>query len=294
MQDQGGEVDQGGPRPGDDGPRLLTRRRVLVGGAVGLGAIGLGGVGMATGVLPVPVRFRRYFQDLGTDGTIPEVPAGDVRYEQRTSAARGRDVGFFTAVPEGHGDGSGLPVCLILHGATATTADFESFGFGKFLTAAVRAGAPPFVLAGADGGRTGWLGDGAADDPQTMLREEVPAWCDARGFDTSRMVGYGWSMGGFGVLATTLRTPGWLRRVDALSPAVGRGDEVDAHAAELVGDQTALWCGTSDALYPNVQALATKIPGGPAIESYSKGAHTRGFWDRVTPDAFAFVAAAFG
>ena len=175
------------------------------------------------------------------------------------SAARGRDVGFWTAVPEGHGAGAGLPVCLILHGATATTAHYTGFGFGKFLTAAVRAGVPPFVLAGADGGRTFWQASGA-DDPQRMLRSEIPAWCADRGFDSSRVAAYGWSMGGFGSLYTAERNAGWLHAVAALSPAVGSGDDVFAGVDRLAGARTALWCGLSDPLFPAVQQLARGSP----------------------------------
>lgn len=278
--------------PGSATSQSFTRRRVLIGTGIGLGLIAAGGAGIAADVIPGSERLKRAFSDTGPDGTIPDVAEGDVRLEQKHSDARGRDLGFFTAVPAGYGDGTGLPVCLVLHGASGRPSDFQRFGFAKFLTAAVDAGAPPFVLAGADGGAMSWTGNGTDDDPQTMLREEIPAWCDERGFDTTRMAGYGWSMGGYGILLTTLNEPGWLRAVAALSPAVGNGDAVMSRAGDLVGKQTALWCGTADALYDNVQALAAKIPGGPAIAAYSKGAHTRGFWDRITPDAFAFIAAA--
>jgi hypothetical protein len=267
------------------------RRRFVIGAALSitaLAAVAAGGV--ATGVVPVPGRVRRMFADTGTDGTIPEDPNGLINLEVRVSQARGREVGFFTAVPEGHGDGSGLPVCLILHGASATTADYERFGLGRFLTAAVRAGAPPFVLAGADGGRTRWVGDGAGDDPQRMLLDELPAWCGDQGFDTSRVAAYGWSMGGYGSLLASIRNPGWLSAVAALSPAVGHDDELATRASELDPERTAIWCGTADALYDSVRDMAASIPGGAAIESYAPGAHTRGYWNRVTPDAFAFVA----
>ena len=95
----------------------------------------------------------------------------------------------------------GLPVCLILHGATARPPDFQPFGLGKFLTAAVRRGAPPFVLAGADGGLLFWEPGHA---PGTIRRRwcwtRCRGGCDARGFDTSRMAAWGWSMGGYGSL----------------------------------------------------------------------------------------------
>ncbi len=254
-----------------------------------LGAAAAGGV--VTGVLDVPGPIRRRFADTGVDGVIPAVPAGKVSLEQRTSQARGRQVGFFTAVPDGYGDGVGLPVCMVLHGATATTADYDEFGLGQFLTAAVRDGVPPFVLVGADGGRTFWAGDGGADDPQRMLREEIPAWCEELGFDVSRMAAYGWSMGGHGVLLAAERNPGWLTATAALSPAVSPGDAVFASVGRLSGERTGIWCGTADALYDNVRALAAEVPGGPARADFAPGAHTRGYWNRITPDAFAFVGA---
>jgi S-formylglutathione hydrolase FrmB len=123
-----------------------------------------------------------------------------VRLTTKYSDARGQQVGLFSAVPAGHGSGAGLPVCLILHGASATTADFRKFGFARFLTAAISAGIPPFVLVGADGGRSYWEGDGKTDEPQRMLTEELPRWCTDQNFDTTRMAAYGWSMGGHGAL----------------------------------------------------------------------------------------------
>ncbi|MFC3990672.1 hypothetical protein ACFOZ6_19620 [Actinoplanes siamensis] len=88
-------------------------------------------------------------------------------------------------MPAGHGDGAGLPVCLILHGGSKRPADFAGLGLGRFLTDAVNRGAPPFVLAGATGDRLAWQ-PGDEDDPQRMLVEELPAWCAARGFDAGR------------------------------------------------------------------------------------------------------------
>lgn len=225
---------------------------------------------------------------------IPDAPEGRVRLETVRSAARGRDVGLWTAVPAGSGDGAGLPVCLVLHGGSATTADFSRFGYGRFLTAAVRAGAPPFVLAGADGSTTGWLGAGAgsADDPQAMLATELPRWCAERGFDSTRLAAYGWSLGGFGALRGAELRPGTWRAVAALSPAVAEGDAVFAGATRLEPARTALWCAESDAFYPAVQALAAALPSPPRMTGHAPGGHTRRFWNSVTPEALAFVGAA--
>jgi hypothetical protein len=100
-----------------------TRREILIGGASVLSLAALGGMGAAAGVIPVPRQIRNLNQDLGPDGVIPDAPEGRIRLERVRSKARGQRVGFWTAVPAGYGAGDGLPVCMILHGSSATTAD---------------------------------------------------------------------------------------------------------------------------------------------------------------------------
>jgi pimeloyl-ACP methyl ester carboxylesterase len=219
------------------------------------------------------------------------IPAGDERLEHRRSAARGRTVAFYTAVPDGHGDGHGLPVCLVLHGGSKTPADFPGLGLGQALTEAVRRGAPPFVLAGADGGRLSWRPSGG-DDPQRMVHEEIPAWCRARGFDTGRLAAWGWSMGGYGALLLAEAYPGFLRAVAAFSPAVRAGDDVSGAARMLRGTPVGLWCGRQDGLYADVRALQAGMPEPPAAGGYAEGRHNFGYWSRQIPEAFAFIAGA--
>jgi predicted esterase len=225
----------------------------------------------------------------GPKPVIPAVPAGDERLEQHRSAARGRLVDFYTAVPAGHGDGRGLPVCLVLHGASTTAADFAGLGLGRFLTDAVRRGAAPFVLAGATGDRLSWRPSGG-DDPQRMVHEEIPAWCRARGFDVSRMAACGWSMGGYGSLLLAEAFPGFVRAVAAFSPAVSAHDDVVTAAALLRGTPVGLWCGRQDALLDDVKALAKALPEGPAMERYADGRHNFGYWSTCLPAAFGFLA----
>jgi predicted esterase len=220
---------------------------------------------------------------------VPSAPPGDERVEQRRSAARGHTVDFYTAVPAGHGDGRGLPVCLVLHGASKTARDFPALGLGRFLTDAVRRGAPPFVLAGAAGGRLSWRPSGR-DDPQAMVHAEIPRWCAERGFDVSRIAVWGWSMGGFGALLLQETYPGFARRVAAFSPAVTPGDTVFAGAGKLRGTPVGLWCGTGDGLYRNVRALRRALPEPAAAGGYAEGEHNFGYWSTVIPAAFDFVA----
>jgi hypothetical protein len=149
----------------------------VIGGASVLSLAAVGGAGAAAGVVPVPRRSRQMMADTGTQRRHPRCtgrpgPPG-------AGTFGGCEVGLWTAVPAGHGAGNGLPVRLILHGGSATTANYTAFGSANLLTSAVRHGAPPFVLAGADGGPSRWEGDGAGDDPQRMAREELPAWCTA-------------------------------------------------------------------------------------------------------------------
>ncbi|MBA2696581.1 MAG: hypothetical protein H0U62_12255 [Actinobacteria bacterium] len=196
-------------------PRV-TRRTVLVAGGVGAGTLAVTG-----GALLVSRPGLRTRLGIGSapQAYIPDAPQGAVHLETLDSAARGTDVQLFTAVPEGHGDGEGLPVCLVLHGASATPADFEDFGFGRFLTAAVRAGADPFVLAGASGGQLSWeAGHVPGDDPARMhdgfvdavraLGDALPVPADPEVYAQGRHTRVFWNdhtLEAFNALA------GWLR-----------------------------------------------------------------------------------
>jgi pimeloyl-ACP methyl ester carboxylesterase len=224
---------------------------------------------------------------------VPSVPPGPERCELRYSKARGATVDFYTAVPAGHGDGAGLPVCLILHGGSKRPADFAGMGLGRFLTDAVNRGAAPFVLAGATGDRLAWQPSGR-DDPQRMLHEELPAWCAARGFDTTRLAAWGWSMGGYGSLLLAETFPQFVRAVAAFSPAVVPGDVVFRDAAQLTGTPVGLWCGRQDALFANVRALRRALPAAPAAGGFGAGEHNFAYWSTVIPAAFTFVAARLG
>jgi predicted esterase len=224
-------------------------------------------------------------------GPVPDAPVGDERVERKRSEARGATVDFYTAVPAGHGDGKGLPVCLVLHGASATAADFDDFGFGRFLTDAVQRGGKPFALAGATGGALRWQPSGK-DDPRAMVHDELPAWCGERGFDTSRLALWGWSMGGYGALHIAETYPGFARAVAAFSPACSPGDTVFQEAGTLKGTPVGLWCGLQDGLVETVTALEKALPEPKAAGAYADGRHTRRYWNRCTPAAFDFLAAA--
>jgi predicted esterase len=240
---------------------------------VGVSALAAGGCGWAG--TPAPV--------------IPSAPAGAERLEQRFSAARGRTVDFWTAVPAGHGEGHGLPVVLVLHGGSKRPTDFSALGLGRFLTDAVQRGAAPFVLAGATGDRLAWRPRGG-DDPQWMVHEEMPVWCAERGFDTTRMAAWGWSMGGSGSLLLASTFPGFVRAVAAFSPAVSPGDTVFDGLDRIGRTPVGLWCGTDDDLHGNVRDLWAALPVPPRVGGFGPGKHNFAYWSTLVPEAFDFLA----
>jgi hypothetical protein len=253
-----------------------VRRRTLLAG--GSAAAALAAAGLWTrraGSTPAPV--------------VPSAPAGVEKLEQRFSAARGRVVDFYTAVPHGYGDGRGLPVCLVLHGGSKRPADFAALGLGGFLTESVRRTGVPFVLAGATGDRLAWR-PSEGDDPQRMVHEELPAWCAGHGFDTGRLAAWGWSMGGYGSLLLAETFPGFVRSIAAFSPAVRPGDTVFPQVARLAGTPIGLWCGRDDDLYPDVRALHKALPTPPAVSGYGPGRHNFAYWSTVIAPAFDFIA----
>ena len=272
----------------------LTRRQAFAAGAAGIAGAGLLGAAAAGNLHDDARRFRDWIERR-PDPFVPNAPEGRWSVETVHSAARGRDVDLFTAVPHGYGTGAGLPVCLILHGATARPRDFEPFGLPRFLTAAVTRGAPPFVLMGADGGLLYWEPDpDGGDDPERMVLEELPRWAEERGFDTGRLAAWGWSMGGFGVLHIAETRPGFLRGAAAFSPAVAPGDAVFDAVGKLAGTPLGIWCGRDDPLYPNVRELVSALPEAPRVLAYAPGAHTRVYWNSVTLPALGFVGSVLG
>jgi S-formylglutathione hydrolase FrmB len=264
---------------------VLSRRRLLAGGA---GILGVGAVGV-TGWELAPERYKTRL-GLTPDAYIPDAAEGQVRLEQVRSAAMGRPMDLFTAVPAGHGDGAGLPVVVVLHGSSASAAGFRDLGFARFLTRAVERGAAPFVLAGTDDGPSGWLPDGSGQDPERMVTEEMPRWLAARGFDADRRALWGWSRGGYGVLRISEGSPSWARAAAVFSPAVARDDEVFRRLDPLAELPLGVWCGTEDMFYDAVKALVDELPRRPDVVTFAAGAHTRRFWNDHTLAAFDWLS----
>ncbi|WP_457032138.1 alpha/beta hydrolase [Kitasatospora sp. P5_F3] len=304
------------------GGGVVSRRRVLrlgagvVGGGALLGAAASGG--MLAGWLPGGVKLKKVLGLTGTDGTVPDVAPGVVRVEQIRSAARSREVTMVTMLPPGSAASAAstnLPVCVLLHGRGNDARGMVTLGVPQFLAAAVEAGVPPFAVVAVDGGdATYWhqRSPGDGDDPQTMLREELPGWLHARELPTPRAV-MGISMGGAGALQYALGRTQSGRNLDAvalLSPAVfgtwadarttgGYADEADwqAHEPTLRLDRLrvgalGVWCGQEDPFCPAAREVARQARARAA--HFPDGEHTDGFWRRVLPDAMAQLGHTLG
>jgi S-formylglutathione hydrolase FrmB len=259
---------------------------LLVGAAGVVALVAAGGAGYAL----APARWKRRVGLGGDDWFIPDAPAGQFTLETVWSKERGQDVELFTAVPDGFGDGAGLPVVIVLHGGTGRPHDYEGFGFPQFVTQSVLDGNTPFVLAGADSDQLGWQPSGS-DNPQAMVVEEMPRWLDDRGFDAGRRAVWGWSLGGRGSLLLAESYPEFPRAVAAFSPAIqSRDDSPFDNVGALAGLPLGIWCGTEDMFYDTDRAFVAALSVEPEIVTYAPGAHTRFFWNDHTLEAFAFLS----
>ena len=282
-----GPADADTPAIGAAGRRVSRRTALLAAGGLG---VALATAGTAYSFAPDSVRKKVNPPHV----FVPSAPEGRVRLERLNSVRRGRPVDLFTAVPAGHGDGAGLPVVIVLHGATGRPKDYRGagFGFGHFVSQAVADGAPPFVLAGATGDQLRWEPSGT-DDPRAMVLDELPRWLTERGFDASRRAVWGWSMGGYGALRLAETAPDFARATAAFSPAIAVGDEVFG-GADLISRPLGVWCGTSDMFYAATTGFVRELPQAPAVAKYSPGAHTRQYWNSQILSAFGFLAGQLG
>jgi len=225
---------------------------------------------------------------MGPDAFVPDTAEGEVRLLRVDSRAMG-EVDLFTAVPAGYGDGAGLPVVVVLHGSSASAADLRGFGLGRFVTAAVAAGAPPFVLVGTDDGPTGWVPSGQVD-PRRLLRDELPGWLAQRGFDAERRALWGWSRGGYGALRFVVEEPAWAAALALFSPAIESDDPLLRNLGALAQLPWGLWCGGWDPFRTGAVALADAAPVAPDPWIAGDGGHTRAYWNDHTLEMFDWLA----
>ncbi|WIY01789.1 alpha/beta hydrolase-fold protein [Amycolatopsis mongoliensis] len=269
---------------------MLSRRGLLAGSALALLA---GCSSSPSGPPPGPAAVPA--------PTGPSPLRDPVTVQRMRSAARGTDVDLVLITPEGV-PSSGLPVCLALHGRGARARTFLELGVPAALTAAVRAGTPPFAVAAVDGDHY-WVDVGSGDDPQRMLTDEVPGWLAGRDLRPASAV-FGISMGGFGALRFARAHPD-LKAVATASAALfvswpdarsrkvfsgednWRAEEPLLHTAELRAAQLGVWCGESDPFLGADRKLVKAV--SPAVSRFSPGAHKDEYWRGILPDVLKFV-----
>jgi len=230
----------------------------------------------------------------------PPAPTEAITTEMVTSSARNTNVRLITIRPAGVG--GRLPVCLALHGRGSNATMFLDLGIPEFLNRAVAAGVKPFGVVSVDGGDTYWVSKKPEDDPQKMLRDDVPTWLANRGFGEP-FATMGISMGGYGAL-NYARTPG-LNAVAAISAAMfsswadakirnafadeqaWRATEPLRNVDKLNDIQVGVWCGTSDPFVGQARQLIDKAH--PKIAAIGPGDHTETYWKRIFPDVMRFL-----
>ena len=274
---------------------MLSRRGLLAGSALALLA---GCSASPSGPPPGPPAVPA--------PTGPSPVREPVTVQRMPSAARGTDVDLVLITPEGV-PSSGLPVCLALHGRGARARTFLELGVPAALTAAVRAGTPPFAVAAVDGDHY-WADVGSGDDPQRMLTDEVPGWLAGRDLRPASAV-FGISMGGFGALRFARAHPD-LKAVATASAALfvswpdarsrkvfsgednWRAEEPLLHTEELHAEQLGIWCGDADP-FLGVNRKLVKA-ANPAVSKFSPGGHKDEYWRGILPDVLKFVGQRLG
>ncbi|SFW76210.1 alpha/beta hydrolase [Amycolatopsis australiensis] len=269
---------------------MLSRRGVLAGGVLAL----LAGCSSApSGPPPGPPAVPA--------PTRPSALRDPVTVQRMRSAARGTDVDLVLITPAGVPAG-GLPVCLALHGRGARARTFLELGVPDLLTAAVRAGTPPFAVAAVDGDHY-WVETGDGDDPQRMLTDEVPGWLTARDLRPAAGV-FGISMGGFGALRYARAHPD-LKAVATASAALfvswpdarsrkvfadeanWRAEEPLLHTETLLPAAVGVWCGDADPFLGADRKLVQAV--NPAVARFTPGKHEDGYWRGILPEVLKFV-----
>lgn len=285
----------------------ISRRNLLISGGLTAGAIAAGGAWSVstphTGV-PGADRIRKFLGACGDDPGVPGDEPGELLGDRWESAAGSTLVNWRISYPPGTGEGSTLPVCLVLHGAGGSAE--HAFEINHALDRYQAAAKSPFALASVDGGETFWHRRANGDDPIAMLIDEFLPMLHDRGLLTDRILVHGWGTGGFGSLLL-LRELGWKRIVamallapalyerfgDAIPGAFDNAADFEANdpfsLVELAsGGPMRIDCGADDPFAPAVERFRSQIHPTPEGE-LSPGCRDMAYWHSVRPDIFSFL-----
>jgi S-formylglutathione hydrolase FrmB len=293
----------------------ISRRAVIIGSALLGAAGGVGGWTLLADLRLVPGR-GVVDQVLGRcrlDTEPAEAEPGLVVSQSFYSEHRARSVGYRLAYPPGASGGSGLPVCVVLHGAgDDETAAFDGLGYHRLLAAAVAAGVPPFVLASVDGGASNWHPRASGDDALGMLLDEVPVVLEQHGLPADKLALLGWSTGGYGALLAASEAADRFVAVAASGPALWRSFDEANEASPGSFDSADDWriwgdmrtrvgqlrdvalridCGESDPFAPALASLRERMPD-PASVHITGGCHDDTFWRSAAPEQLRMIGTA--
>jgi S-formylglutathione hydrolase FrmB len=286
---------------------MAISRRALLLGAGGLGVAAVAGGAVAYEVPTIRHRIHNLVHPVPEPSySVPSQDAHIVSGSFVSRARGGRTVGWSIAHPPG--GATDLPVAIALHGHGNNHTDvFGAFAWGRYLSAAVASGVPPFAIAAADGGDDGyWHRRSDGDDAQQMLVAEfIPLLAD-RGLRTKRIGLAGWSMGGYGAirLAERLGADGCaVLAVDspalwtsAAATAPGAFDDAADYARndvfagrpKLDGIPVRIAIGTSDPFYAATRTFIAGMSQRPVTE-IGPGGHDLAFWLHSAPHDIAFL-----
>jgi pimeloyl-ACP methyl ester carboxylesterase len=228
------------------------------------------------------------------------------------SRARNRTVGYTIAYPPGHGEGSSLPLIVMLHGFGGNHSHAVA-GMSPAQAMALHVGGsplPPMAMVTVDGGG-GYWNPHPGDNPMAMVVDELVPMCQqlGLGLPPHHIGTMGISMGGYGALLLAEKYPQLIAAVAAISPAIwtsyaeARGvnpgaytsaadfaaDDAVTHTAALDGTPVRVASGDDDPFHPGVVALAHALPPGAIVE-FSSGCHTGPFFVAQEPPSLAFLA----
>jgi enterochelin esterase-like enzyme len=296
---------------------VVSRRALLGGGVASLGLVAASGIGLiGSGLLPGESRVRKVLGACDVSAPEPRSAAGELVSGAFGSTKRQAEVRYRIAYPPGARTTDPLPVCLVLHGLGGDERVIgPEIALPGYLADLVDAGAPPFVLAAADGGPRFWHPRANGDDPLGMLTEEFLPLLAGRGLNAGagqRIGLLGYSMGGYGALLFAEQYPTLVGACAVGGPAIWTSyqrahqyspgafdsaadwnrNNVLARGAALEGVPVRIDVGRDDPFVGNIPVLRASLPAGVEIQT-APGCHDATFWRSSAPAALRFVSQAF-
>jgi fermentation-respiration switch protein FrsA (DUF1100 family) len=227
------------------------------------------------------------------------------------SKARNRTVGHTIAYPPGHGQGSSLPLIIMLHGFGGNHTNAVA-GMTPAQAIALHVDGhplPPMAMATVDGGG-GYWNPHPGDDPMAMVVDELIPMCQKLGLGTTpqRIGTMGISMGGYGAILLAEKYPGLISAVAAISPAIWttydearsanpgayasadsfRSNDAVAHVGALAGKPVRIASGSDDPFHSGVVALSEVLPASSTVV-IAAGCHTDPFFASQEPPSLQFL-----